>query len=358
MARKGKARKTKRTVLAVKDYQAANEKMTYLIALGGVWVLFLGLAAYTGWQAFKPDTGQALKNLWQVPVLLLIYPGVCIMGLNMISARPRRKQLKELGGKAKVMATNHAEVHKLLLDSCKLLSLKKAPAAYIVTDQTPYMYSVPGGAGSIIISSNIFEVLRPEEVVAALAKELGHIKSGHVSVDLAITAIRRSNPFIKFAALPVWLLSTFMRDWLESIEYTADRCSLLVTRRVSTCTASMVKLAAARTRLTELKDRKQRGKKRRSKSAEEEANEAEAADQVMIDVSPEELDAYLASSGEEDDMMSGDVAQVERQFKISRFIDQQKNLRERVRALGDWTDTDQCDVALAKVDEIRQQITR
>lgn len=357
MARMGKVRKTKRQprkALAARDYQWPGEKQYYLYAVVGVWVMFLAAAAYCAWQAFRPDLGQMLHNRHQVWIILLLYPAISISGLNYLAARPRKMELKKAGTKAKVMATNHAEMHKVIQDASRILSLKKAPDAYIIEDNLPTLYAVPGGAGSLMISKKVFEVLKPEEVVAAVAKQLGHIKSGHVRVELALTTFRSLNPFLKIVVIPVAIWSFILKDWLDHIDYTADRCSLLVVRRLGTCTASMVKLAAGASRVTEVKDAKSRRKRRQRKTEDEEADAAIESEKMLTDISPEELDAYLAGSSDDDVM--GDPGQVERSIKVSRFIDQQRNLRQRIRNLSEWVDTDQCDAALEKVDEIRQQL--
>lgn len=355
VARMGKASKRKRAVLIPKDYQFPGEKMTYVQAMGGVWALFLILAGLVAWQAFAPDTGQALHGRHQAWVILLLYPALTVMGLNYLSARPRKAQLKKLGSKAKVMRTNHPELHKLLSEAAKLLCMKE-PAAYVIQDEAPYLYSVPGRPPSIIVSSKSIEVLTPAELSAALAHELGHIKTGHVSVDLAITAIRGANPLLQIIALPVTLMSFLMRGWLDVIDYTADRCSLLVTKRLQVCTAEMVKLAAAGVHVTQLthRDRKRADRQRRPRDDPVTDREmaADEAEKVLAEISPDELDAYLAGGAE----ITDDPIQVERAFKISRFIEQQRNLRSRIRNLGEFIDTDQGEQCLVKMEEVRAQL--
>jgi Zn-dependent protease with chaperone function len=356
VARMGRAPKRKRLVLVPKDYQYPGEKLIYLQAMGGVWALFLILAGLVAWQAFAPDEGQVLHGRHQAWIILLLYPALTVMGLNYLSARPRRRQLKQLGSKAKVMRTNHPEVYEVLSQSSRLLCMKE-PAAYVISDQVPYLYSVPGRPPSIIVSSKCLEVLTREELTAAVSHELGHIKSGHVSVDLAIAAIRGANPLVQIVALPVTLMSFLMRGWLDVIDYTADRCALLVTKRLQVCTATMVKLAAAGTRVTEASRRDTREDSRRRRRGEEPTTDremaADEAERVLAEISPEELDAYLAGGTE----ITDDPIQVERAFKISRFIEEHRNLRQRVRNLGEWIDTDQGEKCLVKMEQIRAQIS-
>ncbi|MBM3500311.1 MAG: hypothetical protein FJX74_16765 [Armatimonadetes bacterium] len=355
VARIGKTPKRKKTVLEVRDYQYPGEKLGFLYAIGGIWAVFLILGGVTAYEAFKPNVGQFLYGKHQVWIILLLYPALTTVGLNYLSARPRRMELKRAGLRAKVAPTNQPQLHKLMKDASLLLCMKQ-PDLFLIDDDAPFLYAVPGKAGSIIMSNRCIEVLRPEELAAALAKQLGHLKSGHVAVDLAITAVRSLNPLLQIVFLPATLMSFLMRGWQDTIDYTTDRCSLLVTRRLQTCTAAMVKLAAAAVGMTKDTTRqKRRGapkKKERSVGAMADVEAAEEADHALASINPDELDAYLAGGGE----LTDDPVQVERAFNISRFIEQQRNLKNRIRNLGEWADSDQCDAAVEKVDEIRAQL--
>jgi len=234
--------------------------------------------------------------------------------------------------------------------------MKVEPEAYVIEDDVPYLYTVPGKKASIIVSSKCLDVLRPEEFAAALGHEMGHIKTGHVQVDLAITAVRSQNPLLQIVFLPVLLMATLMRGWQDIIDYTADRCSFLAVGRTQTCTAAMVKLAAAGTAVTQVgkrdrrKDEKKRG--RRGEPVTDREASAEDSEKVLAEISPEDLDAYLAGGSE----MTEDPVQVERAFKISRFIQQQRNLSDRVRHLGEFADSDEGDAALEKMQQVKAQL--
>ena len=52
VARIGKTPKRKKTVLETKDYKYPGERMTYLQAMGGIWVFFLILAGYFAHSTF------------------------------------------------------------------------------------------------------------------------------------------------------------------------------------------------------------------------------------------------------------------------------------------------------------------
>jgi hypothetical protein len=358
VARIGKTPKRKKTTLATKDYQYPGEKMLYLQAMGGIWLLFLILAGYFAHSTFINGRSTFFHKPvgYELIAIALLYPAITIIGLNYLSQRPRKMELKKAGPRARVSPSNQPQLHKLVKDASTLLCMKQ-PELYVVQDEMPYLYAVPGRQGSIIMSDKCIEVLRPEELAAAVAKQLGHLKTGHVAVDLAITANRRANPLLQIICLPATLMGFLMRGWQDTIDYTGDRCSLLVARRLQTCTASMVKLAAAGVTVTRLggardKRREERKKARVGEAMTDREMAADEAEKVLAEVGPGELDAYLAGGGE----LTDDPIQVERAFKISRFIEQQRNLKDRIRNLGEWAETDHCEAALAKVDEIRGQL--
>jgi hypothetical protein len=118
----------------------------------------------------------------------------------------------------------------------------------------------------------------------------------------------------------------------------------------------MVKLAAAGTAVTQVgkrdrrKDEKKRG--RRGEPVTDREASAEDSEKVLAEISPEDLDAYLAGGSE----MTEDPVQVERAFKISRFIQQQRNLSDRVRHLGEFADSDEGDAALEKMQQVKAQL--
>ncbi len=354
MARIGRPAKKKKVTLEAKDYQYPGEKLAFWQGMAGVWLIFLIAAGITAYMS--TNVRSPLYRLWQVPVVLLLYPLVTIILLNHIAATPGRKHLKQLGAKAKVMRTNRGELYKLVADEAALLCLKQEPEAYVIEDDAPYLFSVPGKRPSIIISGKCLEVLGPQELGAAIAHEMGHIKTGHVQVDLAITSLKSQNPLLQIVFLPVTIMAFLMRGWQDLIDYTADRCSLLVAGRTQTCTATMVKLAAAGAAVTQVSERERRKaalrKARRSEAMTDREAAAGDAERGLAKIQPEDLDAYLAGGGE----ITQDPVQVERALNISRFIQEQRNLSDRIRNLGEFLDSDEGEVALAKMQQIRGQL--
>ncbi|MBM3475389.1 MAG: hypothetical protein FJX75_19165 [Armatimonadetes bacterium] len=357
MARIGKTPKRKKTVLETKDYQYPGERMTYLQAMGGIWVFFLILAGYFAHSTFINGRSSMFYKSshvgYELIVIAILYPVLTIVGLNYMSSRPRKMELKRAGPRARVSPSNQPQLHKLVKDASALLCMKQ-PELYLIADEVPFLYAVPGRQGSIIMSNKCIEVLHPEELAAAVSKQLGHLKTGHVSADLAITAIRSLHPLLQIVFLPAMLMSLLMRGWQDTIDYTGDRCSLLVTRRLQTCTSAMVKLAAATASVTQVGGKRDRRRAEKKKARVGDAMTdrevaAEEAGGALAKIGPDELDAYLAGGGE----LGEDPVQVERAFNISRFIDQQRNLKDRIRNLGEWADTEVCEEALTKVDEIR-----
>jgi len=70
------------------------------------------------------------------------------------------------------------------------------------------------------------------------------------------------------------------------------------------------------------------------------------------DVNQDDLEAYIRGPG----ALSADGAQLERHFRIGRFISDQPNLKERVEQVVDYRQSDQGQIAFGKRDEILRTV--
>jgi len=315
VARKTRKRgkKERKLELTVKDFIFPGETASYWTGVAGVAIIFAWLAVM-GFFLIKPASG---KHLWYIPLEVMAYPILAVIIGNMLAARPRMKELKRAGRQAKVMGNNYPELHRTLVRDAQLLGLKKAPDVYVVRDDKPIVFSIPGAKGSVIASTGLLAALTPQEFEVLLAHELAHIRCKHVRVDLAMTFIRSANPAVKIILLPVLLLMFFARAWPELIEFTADRGSLLVLLRPALLNSALVKFAVV---------------------ADPNAG-----------ITMEELQAFLDSSGD----IETDAAQMERHFKVGQFMSTQPHLRERIEQITEFPQTDQGKAALEKMAEIQ-----
>ena len=315
MARKVKRRKPKPTT-TVKISQAQlrfpSEVSQYWIAVTAViWAcLFVAIA---GWFS----TG---RQYWQW-VYLAAWPIGSLLLVNSLSNRPRRKQLKALGPSARVFGTNHPELSKHLKEVAEVLGVTKLPTLFLVEDEAPYVYSMAGGKGTIILTTALVNLLRYDELSVMLAREVAHLKYGHVRLERALWWIRSAQPLFRIALLPLLLWSVVMGEWLDLIEYTADRAAVLVAGSPSLVTATLVKVAAA-------------------------------AD-PQSGVSVAEIEDFLSQKRTSD----LDSAIMERQFKLNRFIESIPNLRDRIEQIREFCDSDEGKELMEQVAEPRAKLS-
>ncbi len=316
MARLGRKRRKKKQqqqeTLQLSDYQYPGEKQHYWQSIGAVVLVACWIAVMVWWQ---------LHEMWpyQWSYLPLWVIG-CPVIVNYLAMRPRRQQLKELGHTAKVWSNNYPQYHQMLTRFSKLAGLGRAPEMYIVNEQAPYIYSMPGGAETIVATTALLDELDTEEFQALVAHEIGHIKSHHLRLDLAMTYVDNVSPLLKVAFGPVTAWRMLMGSWRDIIEYSADRLALLLTKNPVALMRAIIKSAAA---------------------ADEQA-----------DLARDEIDAYLAATGTADT----DGAQLERLFKINQFVKSQPNMQDRLQEIGAYLTSDEVEAAFEKIALISQQV--
>ncbi len=72
------------------------------------------------------------------------------------------------------------DLHKLLLEACKILDLEP-PQLYVRQHPVPnaYTFAMRGKQPFIVIHTSLIDLLTPEETQAVIAHELGHLKCDH-----------------------------------------------------------------------------------------------------------------------------------------------------------------------------------
>ncbi len=312
-------------MLTVSDYQVRGEKRVYWEGVGGL----IGITLFLAWDVLyfmvgppvnsniQPDA--PLYGKWWIPLIMVAYPVLAWVVANWLAMRPRIQQLKEAGMNARVLSKNYPRVKTILAEQSHLLSMDE-PEMYILEDDTPYIFSLPGKSGRIVASAPLLEAMNDEELAVMIAREMGHILCGHVRMTILVHFMRRAHIGLQVLLFPITALAAFLRGWVELTEFTADRLAVLVTGRPPLVNASLVKLAVAADR------------------------EAE--------ISREELDTYLeAGMG-----LSTDAEQIERHFKVGEFLSKQKSLRERIEEVREFPRSDEGQEAMQKMMELKQRL--
>lgn len=314
MARKSSKskRRTLRQITA-KDFRYPGESNVYWMAMAGIMILFVWIVGML--LIFAKQKNDLSQPLW---LLVLLYPILAFYVAGVLSAQAKRVQLKRGGKQARVMPGTRPELHKRLSRMADLLGCKGTPELYILTDQVSYVYSIHGGNGTIVTSTAVENTLSDDEFSAVIAREVAAISAHNVRTALMTVWIQSANIILRILCFPVALLALMMRGWQDLAEFTADRGALLAVGSEATLNLAMLKLVIAR--------------------------------DPNADVNQEDLEAYLRGPG----AMSADGAQLERHFRIGRFISEQPNLKERVEQLGEYRKSDQGTVAFEKLSEAQK----
>lgn len=135
------------------------------------------------------------------------------------------------------------EIHKMLIESCRLLGLNTAPDLYIRQSPYPnaYTLAIQGRRPFVVCTTALLDLLDPLEIQAVIAHELGHLKCEHslaiAVANLLLTPLSEISP-----ALGTSVQSSLLR-WQRSAELTCDRAALLVVQDVRAVQAVSMKLA-------------------------------------------------------------------------------------------------------------------
>jgi Zn-dependent protease with chaperone function len=300
-----------RVKLDDKDFRFPREKSTYWQAVLAV-VLSCLIPAGVTLAVVLRTTPPGAMPLWQIPSFFVLWPVLCFILVPVLAGRPMRKRIKEAGRQAKVMANNYPEIHQLVRSQCGALGIKE-PDVYVLDDEVAQVVTMAGAKPAVVITRPVLNALTGDELGAAIAHQLGHIKAGHVRMENVLAFIRGAAPAGQAAAGPATLFRIFLGTWAQMIECTADRVALLLTNNIASVNAAAVKLAV----------------------------EADS----LAQVDPRELRAYLSSSGD----LSTDSSQVERHYRIGTFISEQPGLRERIAQLVEYSGSEAAQEAFSKL---------
>ncbi len=325
MARKARKKATTQkksvTGLTLADYQFPGEKQAYWQGVALMLVPFFLLAVYFGYAAFSGSAASyssGLHGKWWIALEVIGYPLLCIPVLNHLAVRPRRQALKAAGSQARVMTKTHPELKAMLSEQARLLGIPE-PEMYVVDDDAAYTWSMPGKPPAILMSKAVLNALNAQETAAILAREMGHIKSHHVTAAQAVAYYRRANPLWKILLFPAGLLVWGLSGWMDLIEYTADRVAVLVVGRPAVVNAALAKLAVA-------------------------------AD-PQAEVSPEELERYMNSAAD----LATDGEQMQLHYKVGTFLSSQRHLRERIEQIREFLNLPQGQKAMEKLAALRER---
>lgn len=103
-----------------------------------------------------------------------------------------------------------------------------APALYVAQD--PWLNAMAIGSQNpyVVVTSKLVETATGDELRAVMAHEAGHILSGHVTYQTALTIlVRASLPSLGPGALPLAAIRLALLEWFRAAELSCDRAAAL-----------------------------------------------------------------------------------------------------------------------------------
>src|SRR5579883_1266367 len=188
-----------------------------------------------------PFDRRALATLQKIP-------GLDIAVRKFIELFPEKvAYIMNVAQSVRVTSTQCPKLYNLLREACAILDMPE-PELYIA--QTPLVNAMTSGYTKpyIIVHSGLVDLLSDEEIMAVIAHELGHIKSGHVLYKTMARGISLLLQLVGELTLGIgklvgYSLEAALLEWDRMAEFTADRASLLVVQNSQVLVSLMMKLA-------------------------------------------------------------------------------------------------------------------
>lgn len=148
-----------------------------------------------------------------------------------------------MGNTIKATSTTYTRLYNMMTLACDILNMP-LPELYVQTSGEIQAYTSGTGSPVIVITTALVESCEEEEILAAIAHELGHIKARHILYSQVASVLTRGTkmlgPIKKL--LDVTLLVS-LRSWSRKSELTADRAALLVTQNPKSVVSMLMKIS-------------------------------------------------------------------------------------------------------------------
>jgi len=166
---------------------------------------------------------------------------------------------------------------------------------------------------TILLPQDLPRRLSQSEMWALIAREMGHIKAGHVGwLSLCRRVEEERRLVYRLLALPLRWMVRGLGNWRWYAAMTADRMSLVLTRDRRAVGAALLKQATA----------------------------------GVEGISASEIDEYLRRQG----TIAAQSAEVTTHFKLGEVLRGRAGLMERLRAVGQYAESEEYKQACARLD--------
>ncbi len=175
-------------------------------------------------------------------------PGLDVVVRKFIELFPERvAYIQNVAQTVRVSKTQCPQLYAQLREACAILDMRE-PELYVAQTPVPNAWTSGHNHPYIIITTGLIDLMSEDEVLAVIAHELGHIKSGHVlyktmarGISLLIAIV--SDLTLGIGRLVGMGLEAALLEWDRKSEFSADRAALLVVQDAQVMLTLMMKLA-------------------------------------------------------------------------------------------------------------------
>lgn len=175
-------------------------------------------------------------------------PGLDIVMRKFIELFPERvAYIQNVAQTVRVSPTQCSQLYAQLQEACAILDVRE-PELYVAQYPAPNAYTSGHNHPYIVITTGVLDLMSEDEILAVIAHELGHIKSGHVLyktmarvIGLLLTII--GDMTLGIGRLVGRTLEATLLEWDRKSEFTADRAALLTVQDPQVMLTLMMKFA-------------------------------------------------------------------------------------------------------------------
>src|SRR5260370_495979 len=175
-------------------------------------------------------------------------PGLDIVVRKFIELFPERvAYITNIAQTVHATPTQCPQLYAQLQEACAILDVRQ-PELYVAQHPVPNAYTSGHDHPYIVISTGLLDLMNEDEVLAVIAHELGHIKSGHVLYKTMARGIGVLLQIIGDMTLGICRLigrslEGALLEWDRKSEFSADGAGLLVVQDPKIMLSLMMKLA-------------------------------------------------------------------------------------------------------------------
>jgi Zn-dependent protease with chaperone function len=181
--------------------------------------------------------------------VLRLLPGMEFIARSVMSpATEQILYLENISSSIKAGPDQLPSLHKSLVHAATVLGME-VPDLYVRQNPVPnaYTLAISGKQPFIVVHTALLDLLTPEEIQAALAHELGHLKCEHGVWLTAANVLALGT-----VSLLPWVnraVEEALTRWLRAAELTCDRAALLVAQDPRVVASALMKLAGGSAQL-------------------------------------------------------------------------------------------------------------